>query len=222
MYSCDWGVSGKSSRIWIHAGAIRCEEFKELDSKSSAIADFNEGVSSFTVSIASSQSVCYIAPTEALASPQMVENDESELVNKNSRVHSRLLPLSGQGVDRLIEKDDYWYFFPSKMAREAAEVKRTDGVRYFNNEGESVFEEVRFGLEFRHQYHALLADSVTLQNALRAKGFELAWYATVQHGPNSLVSERLGCDFEFNEKSWLIWEEESGAFTSCPIEIGAL
>lgn len=55
LYSCDWGASGKSSRIWIHAGAIRYEEFKELDSKSSAIADFNEGVSSFTVSIASSQ-----------------------------------------------------------------------------------------------------------------------------------------------------------------------
>lgn len=221
LYSCDWGASGKSSRIWIHAGAIRYEEFKELDSKNSAIADFNEGVSGFTVSIASSQSVCYIAPTEALASPQMVENDESELLNKNSRVHSRLLPLSGQGVDRLIEKDDYWYFFPSKMAREAAEVKRTDGVHYFNNEGESVFEEVCFGLEFRHQYHALLADSEALRNALRAKGFELVWYATVQRGPNTLVSERLGCDFDFNEKSWLIWNEDSGAFRSCPIEKGA-
>ena len=221
LYSCDWGASGKSSRIWIHAGAIRYEEFKELDSKSSAIADFNEGVSSFTVSIASSQSVCYVAPTEALASPQMVENDESELVNKNSRVHSRLLPLSGQGVDRLIEKDDYWYFFPSKMAREAAEVKRTDGVHYFNNEGKSVFEEVCFGLEFRHQYHALLADSETLRNALRAKGFELVWYATVQRGPNTLVSERLGCDFDFIEKSWFIWKENSGAFRSCPIEKGA-
>lgn len=146
-----------------------------------------------------------------------VENDESELLNKNSRVHSRLLPLSGQGVDRLIEKDDYWYFFPSKMAREAAEVKRTDGVHYFNNEGESVFEEVCFGLEFRHQYHALLADSEALRNALRAKGFELVWYATVQRGPNTLVSERLGCDFDFNEKSWLIWNEDSGAFRSCPM-----
>ena len=106
LYSCDWGASGKNSRIWIHGGAISRKELTELNSKSPAIADFSEGVSSFTVSIASSQSVCYIAPTEALASPQMVEIDESKLVNKNSRVHSLLMPLSGQGVDRLIEKDD--------------------------------------------------------------------------------------------------------------------
>lgn len=221
LYSCDWGVSGKSSRIWIHGGAISRDEFNELDSKSSAIADLNEGVSSFTVSISSSQSVCYIAPTEALASPQMAEIDESELVNKNSRVQSRLIPLSGEGVDRLIEKDDYWYFFPSKMAREAAEVKRTDGVHYFNSEGEAIFAEVCFGPEFRHQYHALLADSEVLRDALREKGFELVWYATVQRGPNTLVGERLGCDFDFNEKSWLIWKKESGAFASCPIEKGA-
>lgn len=147
----------------------------------------------------------------------MVESDESELVNKNSQVHSRLIPLSGQSVDRLIEKDDYWYFFPSKMAREAVEVKRTDGVHYFNNEGESVFEEVCFGVEFRHQYHALLANGPILRNALHEKGFELVWHATVQRGPNALVGERLGCDFDFNEKSWLIWEDESGAFASCPI-----
>lgn len=217
LYSCDWGASGKNSRIWIHGGAISRKELTELNSKSPAIADFSEGVSSFTVSIASSQSVCYIAPTEALASPQMVEIDESKLVNKNSRVHSLLMPLSGQGVDRLIEKDDCWYFFPSKLAREATEVKRTDGVHYFNSEGESVFEEVCFGLEFRHQYHALLANGEILRNALYEKGFELIWHATVQRGPNALVGERLGCDFEFNEKSWLIWEEESGAFASCPI-----
>lgn len=222
LYSCDWGASGKSTRIWIHGGAISREELKELDSEKSSIADFNEGVSSFTVSIASSQSVCYLAPTGALALPQMVEIDESELVNKNSRINSRLIPLSGQGVDRLVEKDDYWYFFPSKMAREAAKVKRTDGVHYFNNEGETVFEEVCFGPEFRHQYHALLADGEVLRNALCEKGFELVWYATAQRGPNALVGERLGCDFDFNEKSWLIWEEESGVFASCQIERGAL
>ena len=222
LYSCDWGVNGKNSRIWIHGGVISREEFKELDSHRSTIVDFNEGVSSFITSIALSQSVCYIAPTVTLASPQMIEIDESELVNKNSRVHSRLMPLSGQGVDRLVEKDDYWYFFPSKMAREAAKVKRTDGVHYFNNEGETIFEEVRFGPEFRHQYHALLADGEVLRNALREKGFELVWYATVQRGPNALVGERLGCDFDFSEKSWLIWEEESGKFDTCPIERGVL
>lgn len=217
LYSCDWAVNGKNSRIWIHAGAMNRKELEELELDGSAIVDINEIVSSFITSIALSQSVCYIAPTEAFASPQLVENDESELINNNSRVHSRLIPLTGQGVDRLIEKDDYWYFFPSKMAREACQIERTDGVHYLNKEGETIFEEVCFGLEYRHQYHALFADGEVLQSTLRAKGFELAWYATVQRGPNNLVSERLGCDFDFKEKSWLIWKNTSGEFNSIPI-----
>lgn len=217
LYSCDWAVNGKNSRIWVHAGAMNRMELEKLDLDGSAIVDINENVSSFIASIALSQSVCYIAPTEAFASPQLVEIDESELVNNNSRVHSRLIPLTGQGVDRLIEKDDYWYFFPSTMAREACQIERTDGVHYLNNEGETIFEEVCFGLEYRHQYHALLAEGEVLQSALRAKGFELVWYATVQRGPNNLVGERLGCDFDFKEKSWLIWKNTSGEFNSIPI-----
>ena len=217
MYSCDWAVNGKNSRIWIHAGAMNYKELEELDLDGLAIFDINENASSFIVSIALSQSVCYIAPTEAFASPQLVENDESELINNSSRVLSRLIPLTGQGVDRLIEKDDYCYFFPSKIAREACQIKRTDGVHYLNNEGETIFEEVCFGLEYRHQYHALFADGEVLQSALRAKGFELVWYATVQRGPNNLVGERLGCDFDFKEKSWLIWKNTSGEFNTIPI-----
>ena len=65
-----------------------------------------------------------------------------------------------------------------------------------------------------------IAKGEILRNALHEKGFELVWHATVQRGPNTLVGERLGCDFDFNEKSWLIWKEESGAFASCPIEKG--
>lgn len=45
LYSCDWGASGKNSRIWIHGGAISRKELTELNSKSPAIADFSEGVS---------------------------------------------------------------------------------------------------------------------------------------------------------------------------------
>ena len=218
--SCDWGVNGKFSRIWIHGGAISRKKLKELDTGKMGVSDFGLSTCSFITGFTLSPSVRHIAPTEALAIPQIPENDE--LFNCNLPAGSLLIPLTGEGIDYLVGKESFRYLFPSKMARDCCRYKSTDGIHYYDNEGNTIFEEIRFGPKYRHRYYALLADKNVLQDALHSKGFELVWYVTLQRSSNSLASERLGCGLSLNKKSWLIWNSTSGEYKTCPISTEGL
>lgn len=214
LFANDWGVCGKESRVWLHAGIVDVEEIGKLDDASSACLDGYDRSSDFQVGLAAPAS--YLSPVELLASPWMKECDEPSGVEMVADAHLSASPLSGRCVASLIDTGDYFYDFPSELARSLCGVTHTDGCRYYDAEGKTRFEYVEYGTAYRHEYQALLADKETLVDRLRGSGKALVWYATVQRDGTNLARERIsGFDDRF-EKSWIIWESNDGTFGFCP------
>ena len=214
LFANDWGVCGKESRVWLHAGVMDVEEIGKLNGASSASLDGYDRSSGFQVGYATPAS--YLSPVELLASPWMKEYDEPTGVEMVADAHVLASPLSGHCVASLIDTGDYFYDFPSELARSLCGVTRTDGCRYYDAEGKTCFEYAEFGTAYRHEYQALLADKDALMDKLRDSDKVLVWYATVQRDGTNLASERIPDLDDRVEKSWIIWESNDGTFDFCP------
>lgn len=214
LFANDWGVCGKESRVWLHAGVVDVEEIGKLNGASSASLDGYDRSSGFQVGYAAPAS--YLSPVELLASPWMKEYDEPMEVEMVADAHVLASPLSGHCVASLIDMGDYFYDFPSELARSLCGVTHTDGCRYYDAEGKVCFEYTEFGTAYRHEYQALLADKETLVGRLRGSGKALVWYATVQRDGTNLARERISGFDDRVEKSWIIWESNDGTFDFCP------
>lgn len=214
LFANDWGVCGKESRVWLHAGVVDAKEIGKLDGASSTCLDGYNRSSGFQVGFAAPAS--YLSPVELLASPWMKECDEPAGVEMVADVHVSASPLSGRCVASLIDAGDYFYDFPSELARSLCGVTRTDGCRYYDAEGNTRFEYVEFGTAYRHEYQALLADKDALMDKLWVSGKTLVWYATVQRNGTNLARERIPGLDDRVEKSWIIRESNDGTFDFCP------
>ena len=217
LFAGDWGLGGKGSRVWAYGGVLDPGELEKLHGAGTVVIDGYDNASSFEAGIESSGSVSYISPVEFLSEPWVNEYGETRDVTKVADTHIKAVPLAGGGVDSLVEVGDYWYRFPSCLSMELCDVKWTDGARYFDSNGEVLFEDVSFGEPYRCEYHALLADKKILTDALLSRGYRLVWYVTVQREVNSLAKERIP-EFEKRvERSWLVWKDDEGTYRSRPI-----
>ncbi len=217
LHAHDWGACGKNADAWIYCGAIEPEELSKLENAADAWLDGYSRFLDFYVGLKSSSSVSYISPIEALSAPWTEECDDPYSVEIIADAYVQAKPLSGEGVASLTDIGDYWYYFPSELARELCNSVHTDGARYFDNSGRTVFEEIRYGTEYRHYYRALLADRGALLSAVAKSGLKLIWCATVQRGPNTLAKERIPGIESVNQKSWLIWIDDNGEFQSVAV-----
>ena len=126
-----------------------------------------------------------------------------------------LLPLSGSGVDSLTDVGDYHYYYPSAFARRLTNVIRTDGARYFDRNGNVVFEDIRYGEPYRQEYQALVVNRDIMLTAIKNENKTLVWYVTVHRGTNILANERRPDCTLGTEMSWLVWRDVDGVFRHC-------
>lgn len=217
LYACDWGYGGKTSMAWINGGFVDSSDLARLGCALSACLDGYRHSSNLESGISSSGAVSYISPVEFLASPWVDEVNDHTGVEMVADVHLEAEPLSGNGVSSLTDTGDYWYFFPSKQSRGLCGITRTDGVCYFDGNSNTLFEEVRFGTPYRHDYHGLLANRSVLLSALRERGKAIIWYATIRRYANSLATERFPDLKDPVERSWVLWMRDDGSLASCPI-----
>lgn len=217
LYACDWGTCGKSGSAWINCGVITAEELQKLERASLACLDGYSSPSNFCVAFESVGGATYTSPIEALSTQCIEEYDDLSSSRTVAGAHVKAKPLTGSGVADLIDVGDFWYYFPSELARKLCGAIRTNGVEYYNESGAIVFEDLRFGAEYRHRYNALLADKNTLLAALNESGLKLIWYATIQRRPNNLARERIPEIEAQEEGSWLIWTEDAGGYRSVPV-----
>lgn len=94
-------------------------------------------------------------------------------------------------------------------------VTRTDGLRYFNTAGQTIFEDVDYGEPYKQHYQALLANKSLLFEALRTLELHPVWYVTLQRDGNRLADERISETKDRSELSWLIWIDGDGNYRSC-------
>lgn len=217
LYARDWGTCGKETAAWIRCGAINLCELSALDDAQTAWIDGYRDSSSFEVSFDTSGSVSYISPVEALSAPWEKEYDEADPVDMVADAHIHAMPLSGEGVTNLTDIGDFYYLFPSKLARDICHSSSTDGFRYYDKDGNTLFEYIQYGTEYRHEYHALLADRETLLQGIKTNNLELIWYATVQREPNALARERIPDIKSQEAKSWLIWSGKDDKYHSVAV-----
>lgn len=217
LYACDWGPCGKSTSAWISCGTITPEELSELDEASTICLDGYRAPSDLSVSYKSVGAPTYISPVEALSTQCITEYDEPYSPKSIAATYIKPKPLTGKDVASLTDIGDFWYHFPSELARKLCGVVQTNGVEYFNDEGVTAFEDLRFGTEYRHRYNALLADKNTLLSALEESGLRLIWYATIQRRSNNLARERIPGNDTWKEESWLIWVGDDGEYRSAAI-----
>ncbi len=215
LYANDWGTCGKESRVWLYAGAMANTEIDKLVGASCACIDGYDSASNFQVGF--STSACYLSPIEILSSPWMEEYDEPSRPEMVAGAHLEARPLSGECVARLIDAGEYFYYFPSKLARALCDISYTDGCRYYDSNRIPRFEYVEFGTPYRHEYKALLADKRTLLDRLSGCGKSLVWYATVERDATSLARERIPGLNDRIDDSWIIWYSKDGEYTSYPV-----
>lgn len=215
LYANDWGVCGKESRISIYAGIMDRKEVEILEGASNACFDGYVHASDFLVRF--STSACYLSPVEALSAPEAQEYDEPSVVQIVAEAHLNAKPLSGEGVTSLAGMEDYFYDFPSELARALCSVTNTDGCRYYDTEGNTCFEYIKFGTPYRHEYKALLANKSILMDRVSNKGKVLVWYATVERDATNLAKERIPGLDERAAKSWIVWQSDSDSYSSCPV-----
>lgn len=213
LYASDWGICGKQARCWMYCGAMDSAELAKLAESGTVSLDGYDHASAFTTCI--NVEAAYISPVEYMSAPWISEYDEENERDKIADVHVVASPLSGSGADSLTDIGDCWYQFPSKLAMDLCGVTHTDGLRYFNSDGDVMFEDVVFGESYRRQYQALLASKSPLFEALRARDLHPVWYATLQRNGNRLAEERLSKTEGWSEQSWLIWFDEDGDNHSC-------
>lgn len=215
IYASDWSICGKQAQGWAYCGVMKHDEFEKLSESGTVAIDGYDYASAFTASI--DAEATYISPVEYMSAPWINDCQNGHERNKTAEVYVAATPLSGSGVDSLTDIGDYWYHFPSKLARDLCGANRTDGVRYFNSDGETIFEDIDYGEPYRKRYQALLADKDKLFDAVKSKNLQLVWYATLQRGGNELANERLQQVKRRFERSWLIWVDTNGEYLSCRI-----
>ena len=137
LYASDWGICGKRARCWAHCGAIDSAELEKLAGSEMASIDGYNNSSSFSTGI--NVEAAYISPVEYMSAPWISEYDEEHERGNVADVHVVAYPLSGSGVDSLTDIGDCWYRFPSKLAIGLCGVTHTDGLRYFNSDGDAIF-----------------------------------------------------------------------------------
>lgn len=213
LYSSDWSLRGKQARCWAYCGAMASAYLANLEESNKVAIDGYDNASEFVTNI--DVEATYISPVEFVSASWIKEYGEKPGRSMIADVHVAASPLTGSGVDSLVDTGDYYYAFPSKLAMDFCGVTRTDGLRYFDSDGEIAFEYIDYGEPFRKQYQALLADRGKLFHAMRACGLTLVWYATLQRGGNRLAEERLGQIGSQAESSWLIWLGGNGEYRSC-------
>lgn len=213
LYASDWGICGKQARCWMYCGAMDSAELARLSESGTVSIDGYDHASAFSTGI--NTEATYISPVEYMSAPWIGEYDEELERNKIADVHVVASPLSGSGADSLTDIGDCWYRFPSKLAMELCGVTRTDGLRYFNSDGDAIFEDVEYGEPYRQHYQALLANKNLLFESLYARGLHPVWYATLQRNGNRLAEERLSKAEAWSEQSWLIWIDGDGKYRSC-------
>ena len=203
--------------MWAYSGVVKPGELEKLNGSRTVAIDGYDNASSFEASIESSAAVSYISPVEFLSEPWVNEYGDVRDVTKVAETHIQARPLAGEGVDSLTEIGDYWYRFPSSLAMELCDIVWTDGARYFDSDGDVIFEDVAFGEPYRREYHALLASKQALTNSLLERGYKLVWYVTVQREANSLARERIPDYGKRIERSWLLWRDGDGVYSFCAI-----
>ena len=215
LYASDWGLGGKESRVWAYCGAADSNSLACLGRDCTVALNGYDNASGFAVGIECSDSVCYISPVEQLSAPWVVEYDEPSQVEKLADVHIDALPLSGSGVDSLTDVGDYHYYYPSAFARRLTNVIRTDGARYFDRNGNVIFEDIRYGEPYRQEYQALVVNRDIMLTAIKNENKTLVWYVTVHRGTNILANERRPDCTLGTEMSWLVWRDVDGVFRHC-------
>lgn len=213
LYASDWGICGKQARYWAYCGVVDSSELVKLTENGTVSLDGYDHASAFSTGI--NVEATYISPVEYMSTPWIGEYDEDHERNKIADIHVVASPLSGSGVDRLTDIGDYWYRFPSRLAMDLCDVTRTDGMRYFNSDGDTIFEDVEYGEPYRRHYQALLANKSLLLDVLRAHNLHPVWYAALERGGNRLAEERFSRTVVRSEASWLIWIDENGNYRSC-------
>ena len=217
LYALSWGLCGKECVVWACAGAANASELDKLDSAQTSYINGYDLSSGFEVGFDRSGGATYLSPVEAISGSMDLEFDETFETEIVADACINAKPLSGKGVSTLTDVGDYWYLFPSALARELCDVNNTDGAIYTNNDGAVLFEDVDYGIPYRRHYNALLADKDRLLGALRERGLCLIWHMTVRRNANALARERLGDSIMSAESSWLVWLDKDDVMHSCPI-----
>ena len=213
LYASDWGICGKQACCLAYCGVMDPAELAKLAESGTVAIDGYNHASAFTVGI--NVEATYISPVEYMSAPWIAEYDEERVRDKIADVHVAASPLSGSGVDSLTDIGDYWYRFPSRLAMDLCGVTRTDGLRYFNTAGQTIFEDVDYGEPYKQHYQALLANKSLLFEALRTLELHPVWYVTLQRDGNRLADERISETKDRSELSWLIWIDGDGNYRSC-------
>lgn len=213
LYASDWGICGKQARCWAYCGVMDTAELAKLAESGTVAIDGYDHASAFAAGI--NVEATYISPVEYMSAPWIKEYDEEHERDKIADVHVAASPLTGSGVDSLTDIGDCWYRFPSKLAMDLCGITHTDGLRYFNSDGDAVFEDVEYGEPYRKYYQALLANKNLLFEALRTHNLHSVWYTTLQRDSNGLAEERLSKTEARSELSWLVWIDEDGKYHSC-------
>ena len=118
---------------------------------------------------------------------------------------------------RTIDAGEYWYDFPSFLARDHCAITQTDGQDYCTADGEVRFQTISLGTPYRREYHSLLADKNSLSKMLQSTETTLVWYVTVEKSATILAHERIDGLTGNNTRSWLIWIDATEALASCSI-----
>ena len=214
LYACDWAPNGRSSRAWIYSGSVDAGELARLEGASSVCLDGCRSASDLEAGVASSTGV---SPVELLASPWMEETSSRLPFEGAGDVHLHASPLSLGCVTSLTDVGDYWWSGPTRWLREACGVIRTDGTRYYDESGATVFGDARCGIPYRCECQGLFADRERLMRALGSAGKALVWYASISRDANALAKERLPRFAGRTERSWLLWMDDGDGYRSLPI-----
>lgn len=217
LYALSWGLCGKECVVWACAGAANVSELDKLDTAQTSYINGYDLSSGFEVGFDGSGGATYLSPVEAISGSVNLELDETFETDIVADACINAKPLSGKGVSTLTDVGDYWYLFPSALARKLCGANNTDGALYTDDDGAVLFENIDFGIPYRRHYNALLADKDRLLGALREHDLCLIWHMTVRKNANALARERLGDSIMSAENSWLVWLDKEDVMHSCPI-----
>lgn len=217
IYASDWSFAGKRLRAWARAGIIQRDALDNVDGTTRISVKGYENASDFYVGIEIPSHVSYSSPVEFISEPWRKEYTTEDGVIRISDVCIEATPLTGYGVYRTIDAGEYWYDFPSFLARDHCAITQTDGQDYCTADGEVRFQTISLGTPYRREYHSLLADKNSLSKMLQSTETTLVWYVTVEKSATILAHERIDGLTGNNTRSWLIWIDATEALASCSI-----
>jgi|GEM_PF-1295966 hypothetical protein len=217
IYASDWSFAGKRLRAWARAGIIQRDALDNVNGTTRISVKGYENASEFIVGIEIPPHVSYSSPVEFISEPWRKEYTTEDGVIRIADVCIEAAPLTGYGVYRTIDAGEYWYDFPSFLARDHCAITQTDGQDYCTADGGVRFQTISLGTPYRREYHSLLADKNSLSKMLQSTETTLVWYITVEKSATILAHERIDGLPGNNTRSWLIWIDASEALASCSI-----